>query len=105
MFFFLTNINLTLGQENKNNSISFHQGDNLYKIDKDSDSIELERKPFSIRYFSKLYDDVKIKKFYSAQIDVLDNPNDTLVIKIGQTIKDIPYFRPGTGMAPFINGM
>lgn len=92
------------GQENSTTTITFLQGDSLYKINKNTDSIKLDRKPFSIRYFSKQYNE-KNEKFYSAQIAVLENPIDTLVIKIGQNTKDIPYFEPGTGMAPGENGM
>ena len=102
---FLLTINLScFGQENITNSITFIQGDSLYKINKSSDTIRLDRKPFSIRYFGKRYDD-KNEKFYSARVAVLDNPNDTLSLKIGQKTKDIPYFEPGTGMAPGENNM
>ena len=102
--FLLTISSSCFGQENIINTITFVQGDSLYKINKNTDSIKLDRNPFSLRYFGKQYDE-KNEKFYSAQIAVLDNPNDTLIIKIGQKTKDIPYFEPGTGMAPGENGM
>ena len=102
--FLLTISSSCFGQENIINSITFVQGDSLYKINKNTDSIILDRKPFSLRYFGKEYDE-KNEKFYSAQIAVLDNPNDTLIIKIGKNTKDIPYFEPGTGMAPGENGL
>ena len=102
--FLLTISSSCFGQENTTNSITFVQGDSLYKINKNTDFIKLDRKPFSLRYFGKQYDE-KNEKFYSAQVAVLDNPNDTLIIKIGQNTKDIPYFEQGTGMAPGENGM
>jgi hypothetical protein len=101
---FMTIFSNCFGQGNIINSITFVQGDSIYNINKNSDSVKLERKPFSIRYFCKQYDS-KNEKFYSAQVATLDNPYDTLILKIGQKTKDIPYFEPGTGMAPGENGM
>jgi hypothetical protein len=101
--FFLTSALTSHSQENITNSITFIQGDNTFKIVKRSDSIVLKRKPFALRYFGKHYD-TKAEKFYSARVVILDNPSDTLNLTIGKNIKGIPYFEPGTGMAPGENG-
>ena len=95
---------ILFGQEIKDNYITFVQGDSSYKISKATDSVFLERRPFSLRYFGRIYDN-KSQKFYSAQIAVLENQSDTKSLKIGTQTKDIPYFEPGTGMAPGQNGM
>lgn len=91
------------GQEVNPNKITFLQGDSSFVVKGSTDTILLERKPFSIRYLGKQYDD-KNKKFYSAQIAVLENMVDSLKLKIGQPINNISYFEPGTGMAPGENG-
>ncbi|MEI7979452.1 MAG: hypothetical protein WCI53_11455 [Bacteroidota bacterium] len=105
IFIYLFSVSSTCsGQESNFNSITFIQGDSLYKINKNSDSINLERNPFSIRYFCKQYNGSK-EKFYSARVAVLQNPEDTICLKIGQNTKQVPYFEPGTGMAPGENGM
>lgn len=91
------------GQDSLRNNIFFLQGDSAFVIESNTDSVYLERKAFSLRYFCKQYDE-KNKKFYSAQIAILDNPNDTISLQIGQNTKDISYFEPGTGMAPGENG-
>ncbi len=98
-FFCLTLTCASQAQEKLNNSISFIQGDSSYTIVESSDSIQLERKPFALRYFGRKYDDKK-EKFYAAQIAILDDPNDTIFLKKGQATKNISYFEPGTGMAP-----
>ncbi len=94
----------SLGQTGIKPNLTFIQGDSLYKTNKNSNSILLERKPFFLRYFGKKYDG-KNEKYYAAQIAVLENPNDTLNLKIGTNTKDFSFFEPGTGMAPGYNNM
>ena len=89
----------SFGQIKQNDNLVFVQGDSLFVVFKNSDTILLERKPFAMRYFCKQYDS-KNEKFYAAQIAVLENPMDTLQLKLGQKTQDITYFEPGTGMAP-----
>jgi len=85
--------------------IKFLQGDKVYEISAGAiDSITIDRKPFSIRYFSKRYDGDN-NKFYSAKIAVLDRAPDPDSLKIGTSANDIPFFEPGTGMAPGANEM
>lgn len=79
------------------NYVIFIQGDSLYKISKEVDSIVLYKQPFAIRYFSKKYE-MKNKNFYSAQIAVFDNTDDIDRLEVGQHTKDIPYYEPGTGI-------
>ncbi|HMK04140.1 MAG TPA: hypothetical protein VK489_08115 [Ferruginibacter sp.] len=97
--FLLTSSPGLYAQENVSNSITFIQGDSSYTIFKSSDSVILERTAFALRYFGKQYDDKK-GIFNAAQVAVLDNPADTVSLKTGQYTKHIPYFEPGTGMAP-----
>jgi hypothetical protein len=103
-FLFFTLSTYCFGQESYKHSLTFIQGDSVYKIYKNIDSVKLDRNPFSIRYFCKQYDG-KNEKFYSARVAVLDKLEDTICLEIGKKAKEIPYFKPGTGMAPGENGM
>jgi len=103
LFFFLVLSLHSYGQESQNN-LKFIQDDSTFLISKNIDSISLDRKAFALRYFCRPYDE-KRRKFYSAQIAILENPKDISSLKIGQNTKDIPYFEPGTGMAPGANEM
>ena len=102
VFFKITSV--SYGQDSAYNNIKFIQGDSIYLVDKNTDSILLNREPFGLRYFCKQYDE-KRKKYYAAQIAVLENSEDTTFLKIGQSTKEIPYFESGTGMAPGTNEM
>lgn len=83
--------------------LSFVQGDNVIVIsEKSNNQIDLNKAPFSILYFSKNYRD-KASKYYAAQIAVLDNENDIALVKPGMEKSNIPFFEPGTGMAPGYN--
>ena len=84
--------------------ISFIQNGQVITVTKNSESIQLARKPFTIRYYAKQYNSKK-EKFYAAQFAVLENANDTSFAKIGNKTEDIPYFQPGTGFAVDENGM
>lgn len=85
-------------------NIYFHQDNKTFHISKQSDSLVLERKPFSIYYYGKKYNSEK-EEFYSAQIAILDNAEDTLLLKSGKPTYEITFFEPGSGLAPYENGM
>lgn len=91
------------GQVSLINKVTFVQEGSSFVITKHTDSIILGREPFSIKYFGRKYD-ASGGKFYSAQIAVIDNQTDTVQL-LGQPLKNITYFQPGTGMAPGVNGM
>ena len=86
------------GQALINNKVTFIQGDSVYVVSADRDTIEIERKPFSIRYFGKRYNPEQ-KLFYAAQIAVLDNRKDIGVLTVGMSAENTTYFEPGSGMA------
>jgi hypothetical protein len=86
------------GQALINNNVTFIQGDSIYLVSADRDTIEIDRKPFSIRYFGKRYNPEQ-KQFYAAQIAVLDNRKDIGVLTVGKSTENIAYFEPGSGMA------
>jgi hypothetical protein len=100
---FLTLVIRVEGQSFMNNNVTFIQGDSSYVVSAESDTIELERKPFSIRYFGKRYNPDQ-RQFYVAQIAVLDNRKDIGVLTVGMSKENTTYFEPGTGMAPGYNG-
>lgn len=65
---------------------------------KNGDSVMLEKKGFSIRYFGKRYDE-KNEKFYSAQIAVVEKGEDAALARPGISMEATPYFGTGTGIA------
>ena len=91
------------GQALINNNVTFIQGDSVYLVSADRDTIEIDRKPFSIRYFGKRYNPEQ-KQFYVAQIAVLDNRKDIGVLTVDMSTENTTYFELGTGMAPGYNG-
>jgi len=91
------------GQALISNNVTFIQGDSTYVVSADRDTIEIDRKPFSIRYFGKRYNPDQ-RQFYAAQIAVLDNRKDIGVLTVGMSRENTTYFEPGTGMAPGYNG-
>jgi hypothetical protein len=84
--------------------ITFAQDDSTQTISNTTDSVILERKPFSILYYGKRYDS-KNEKFHALQVAVLKHPADTLMLMVGKNLSGIPYFEPGSGMAPGSNGL
>lgn len=86
------------GQTNENRQIEFFQEGKKIVVSKFVDSIILERKPFSIKFYGKKYDGEN-DRLYSTQIAVIDNIEETYNIKEGQNISDVKCFEPGTGLA------
>ncbi|TDL99386.1 MAG: hypothetical protein C4K58_05600 [Flavobacteriaceae bacterium] len=80
------------------NEVTFKQGDETFTISESQDTIVLSKKPFSIVYFGKQYNESK-KEFNSARIAVLDSDENTEDLTIGQRTKHIPFFEPGSGYA------
>jgi hypothetical protein len=90
------------GQRVQSNHLTFIQGDSSYVITDNIDTIQLARKPFSLRYFGRRYDE-KNEQFYAAQIAVLGHQDNTPQLKVGQRAGQLAYFEPGTGIAPGVN--
>jgi len=84
--------------------ISFVQNDSSKTVNKATDSVLLAREPFSVVYYGKRYDSQK-EKYHALHVAVLKDAADTLMLALGKNIKDVPYFEPGTGMAPGANGL
>ena len=80
-----------------------YQNGNEYAINDFSESIEIERREFSLRFLNKRYDS-KNKKFYSAQIAAFTDKSEFDKIKTGLSKTDLPCFEPGSGMAPNKSG-
>lgn len=76
--------------------VEFVQGDKVYSITTDAATITLEKKPFSVRFYNRKYDEAN-EKFYAAQIAVLNKEDKA--IQAGQATDGISYFSPGTGNA------
>ncbi|WMJ72819.1 hypothetical protein RCC89_06540 [Cytophagaceae bacterium ABcell3] len=68
-----------------------------------SETIEIYKKEFSLRFFNKKYDSEN-KKFYSAQIAAFMEKAEFDKIKEGMLTSDLPCFEPGSGMAPYRSG-
>ena len=103
MGLFLTFVIRVEGQALINNNVKFIQGDSLFVVTAFSDTIELERKPFSIRYFGKRYN-AEQRKFYAASIAVLENIKDIGHLTVGMSTSKTTYLEPGSGMAAASDG-
>src|SRR6186997_522880 len=95
---------ILMGQTDTLNDVIFLQGDRNYKITAEYDSIKLDKKPFSIRYYCNKYDE-SFEKFYSAHIAILPSIDDYSSLKVGSNTIGIPYFEPGSGIAVGENEM
>lgn len=100
---FLTLVIRVEGQALISNDVTFIQGDSFYAVSAESDTIELERKPFSIRYFGKRYNPDQ-RQFYAASIAVLENTKDIGHLTVGISTSKTTYLEPGSGMAAASNG-
>ena len=95
---FVFSFNFVFAQ--KELKIKVKQGDSIKVCGNKFTQIKLDRKPFSFRYLCKPYDSEN-KKFYSAQVAVLDNEADLKQISVGKNVDEIPFFAMGTGLAAF----
>ena len=91
------------GQALINNNVTFIQGDSVYVVSAERDTIEIDRKPFSIRYFGKRYN-AEQRKFYAASIAVLENIKDIGHLTVGMSTSKTTYLEPGSGMAAASDG-
>ncbi len=103
-FILFLSIQTAFTQEDFTSKISFLQGNNTTQVTHKTETVFLERKPFSIKFFNKKYNSDK-SLFYSMQVSILANPADTLILTSEKKIDKIPYFEPGTGMAPGYSNM
>lgn len=91
------------GQSLISNDVTFIQGDSFYVVSAERDTIEIDRKPFSIRYFGKRYNPDQ-RQFYAASIAVLENTKDIGHLTVGMSTSKTTYLEPGSGMAAASNG-
>jgi hypothetical protein len=68
-----------------------------------NETIEIDRKEFSLRFYNKRYD-AENDKFYSAQIAAFIDKTEFDSIRVGIAKSDLPCFEPGSGMAPSKSG-
>jgi len=67
------------------------------------ETIEVERKDFSLRFFANRYNS-ETKEFHAAQIGAFLDKATLAEIYVGMEKSETPCFTPGTGMAPNISG-
>lgn len=103
-FVLVLSIQTAFSQGDIANKITFSQGENTTQLTNKTETVYLERKPFSIQFFNKKYDSDK-SFFYAMQVAVLSNPKDTLILSSEKKIDKIPFFEPGTGMSPGYSNM
>lgn len=97
---------LKAGKENKESfltQLTVFQNGAEHPINNFSESIEIDRRDFSFRFYNKKYDSEN-KKFYAAQIAAFSDKSEMDKLKIGLAKSDIPCFEPGSGMAPDESG-
>jgi hypothetical protein len=68
-----------------------------------SETIEIDRKEFSLRFYNKKYDSEN-KKFYSAQIAAFTDKSEFDKLKTDISKSNLPCFELGSGMAPDRSG-
>ena len=98
LFFFLSSF--VFSQDN--NGIVFIQKGKKQIVRDSISVIQLDRAAFSIQFNGKKYDS---EHFHATQIAVIASKVGLYQARIGQKTDAIPYFEPGTGMAPNHNNM
>ncbi|MDR7130586.1 hypothetical protein J2X69_002942 [Algoriphagus sp. 4150] len=86
----------------KNGLIIFQNGVET-SVNNLSETIEIDKKEFSLRFYNKKYNPEK-NKFYSAQIAAFVDKSEFDKVKVGLAKIDLPCFEPGSGMAPDKSG-
>lgn len=89
--------------ENFDIQLSVFQNGSEHPISNLSETIEIDKKEFSLRFYNKKYDS-KNSKFYSAQIAAFTDKSEFDKIRTGLSITELPCFEPGSGMAPDLSG-
>lgn len=90
------------GFDNYSTVYVFQNGIEL-PISTQSDTIEIDKSKFTLRFYNKPYD-VASKKFYATRITAFYNVSQLPVVETGMAIDSIECFAPGTGMATAKNG-
>ena len=83
--------------------LSFCQNNNTIMVDGVSNFIEIEREPFSLKFYNRKYDSVK-KRYHSAQIAAFTDKSEFDKIKTGMSKDDLECFSSGSGIAAGRNG-
>jgi hypothetical protein len=101
ILFFTT---ICLFSQEQTNKLSFLQDDIQTQLNKKTETVFLKRKLFSVRFMNEKYDE-ETSQFHSMKVAILSNPKDTLILATEKEIDLIPFFAPGSGMAPGVNNM
>lgn len=90
-------------KESFSTQLTVFQDGTEHPINNFSETIEVDRKKFSLRFYNKRYDS-KNEKFYAAEITAFTDKSQFDKLGIGVPIADIPCFESGSGMAPDRSG-
>ncbi len=94
----------TLSKDEKLTNLLFvFQNGEESKINSLNEAVEVDRQGFSLRFYNKRYNP-KSEEFYSAQIAAFLDKSELDKIMVGMEKADLPYFEPGSGMAPSQSG-
>ncbi len=105
VFAFLCSIALPAYSQSKNyNVITFVQEYGSKTITAATDSVQLDKMPFSILYYSKRYDSQR-EKYHSLKVVVFKELGDTSILSIGKSVNDIPYFESTKEIVPGSSGL
>jgi hypothetical protein len=85
------------------NQISLFQNGIETALNESFETIEVDKKAFSLRFYNKAYMD-KNERFYSAKIAAFLNIDELNKVKTGMMMKDLPCFEPGSGIAADTTG-
>lgn len=98
-----TSKNMSKVYGNNSNGLTVFQNNKELPLKHLYDSVEIERKKFSLRFYNKQYDSEN-KAYYSAQIAAFIDKNEFNKIKTGMPKSETSCFSPGSGMAPAKSG-
>ncbi len=97
-----SSFNKSLSTKDKT-SISIYQNGAEKVIVPGQTSVDLKRDPFSIRFFNRAYNG-EAQEFNSTQVAALLSKEELAMVKSGIRTENVPFFAPGSGMAPASSG-
>ncbi|MDN6281056.1 MAG: hypothetical protein L0J45_08630 [Psychroflexus sp.] len=85
---------------NQFDKISLHQYGEKIMVE---DVITIAPDEFSFQFYNKMYK-TETQEFYAIQLASFLDVKALEKVKIGQTTAEVPFFEPGSGMAPHASG-
>lgn len=84
-------------------TVSIRQNGAEYLLNPNENTLQLQRKKFSILFYNKAYNEYR-GEFHAAQLVVFSQKEPWNEVREGKSIDNLPCLEPGTGMAPDESG-